>query len=131
MAIAKIDNIGGSANLVDANPNLLPANTTAGMQNAENFVLFAVGNSKLGNFQGLNKILVCGYKKIKAWTEVPSWITSYQFQYKDNTMSAEIPSVNGWTDWIDIPKNAMYFIANGTYSGGGGYYANIGLSLKA
>ena len=133
MAVNKIQNIGGRegrVTLVDANPNLLTGHTLAEEANVENFTTFMYTRSKTESLWGCNKILVCGYKQIKAWTEVPAYISSYMFQYTDGTFSSEIPSVNGWTDWIDIPQNAQYIIANGT-STGPAQYANINFSLKA
>lgn len=111
-------------NMYDANPTLIDDSAQA-----NSFKIYMYHGYNKTNRPGINKIPVCGYKRIKVSADAGDHsYLKYEFQLSDGSWSHEISATSGWSDWITIPENAIAFHVSSSYSSG---YFSVAISLSA
>ena len=106
MAVNKIQNIGGEAGgvmLVDINPE---KSVTENFDTNNGFSYEAASSSS-----AKNPLVVQGYKKVAFRSN--DYLDYYYFVLKDGTTTSSQSLgriINTWTDYIDIPQDAMRLI---------------------
>ena len=90
-------------NMYDINPT-----QSKDLTDATCLAIYATSMSSHWQYPSYNKLPVCGYKRIKIWTH-SSYYTSvkYRFQLIDGSFTTAFDATSEWSDWIDIPENAV------------------------
>lgn len=110
MSVAKIDNVGGGVKLTDINPE---KNLSA------NFAIWQPLDNTA--YDRNNSIPINGYKKISIYmngTSANYSVKKYSFVLENGTETtkSDIPTTDAWTDYIDIPDDAIIFKVTYHYS---------------
>lgn len=91
-------------NMWDVNPNLVTGSDDPA---SVSIVLNYVSGTHWA-IPGTNIIPVCGYKRIKINCSATYYsYIKHRFKLSDGSFTSDFAAVNGWTDWIDIPENAI------------------------
>lgn len=113
-------------NMHDINPNLADGGA---VNNPESYLICVYNRSSHFLYEAQNKMPVCGYKRIKVWVGSGQYTyIKFRFQFADNSFGTAIDAVNGWTDWITIPSNAVAIQFSNTYSSA--YFVAYSLSTS-